>query len=192
MADNKKSFLMYCDWETIFEQLEDDEAGILIKHIFKYTNDRNPSLTDRVLNIAFEPIKLQLKRDLKKWESEKDKKSDGGKLGNLKKWYPDLYIQVIEKQIDIEKALEIAKNRKESHTDSKREIPSDSIASVAVTVNDTVNVTDNVKVKPIIENFLEKNKNEQNGKSNDATDIYQSSKLKEAFERIRSGKSKVK
>jgi len=58
-------------------------------------------------------------------------------------------------------------------------------------VNTFINTLHN-KVKPIIENFSEKNKNEQNGNTNDATDIYQSPKLKEAFERIRSGKSKVK
>lgn len=162
MAENKKSFLMYCDWEAIFEQLDDTEAGILIKHIFKYTNDRNPSLTDRMLNIAFEPIKIQLKRDLKKWESEKDKKSDGGKLGNLKKWHPDLYIQVIEKQLNIDKAIAISKKRKLSHTDTNREIPSHSLAQLAVnvnvndnvTVNDNVNVKDNNKIELTLEEKL--------------------------------------
>lgn len=199
MAEGKKSFLMYADWETIFDQLEDAEAGVLIKHILKYVNDRNPSLSDRVLNIAFQPIKLQLKRDLKKWENEYDKKSDGGKLGNLKKWHLDLYTQVIDNQITIEQAGEIIKTRKLSDTDTKRKILSDTLACVAVNVNDnvTVNVTDTVNNNTLhnkVKLEAEKNKNSQNGNEQDfesgvfCGDTYLS---KEAIERITAEIAKI-
>ena len=67
MAKNKKSVLIYVDWIATFNKLEDDEAGRLIKHFFSYVNDLNPS-SDRLTELLFEPIKQQLKRDLKAYE----------------------------------------------------------------------------------------------------------------------------
>lgn len=78
MAENKKSFVLYSDARAIFEQLDNNEAGLLIKHIFSYVNDENPILEDRFLKLAFEPIKLQLKRDLIKWNEIKEKRSLAG------------------------------------------------------------------------------------------------------------------
>ena len=68
MADNKKGIIVYADWIELFETLEDDEAGKLIKHFFRYVNDKNPKAPDRITELSFIPIKLSLKRDLKKWE----------------------------------------------------------------------------------------------------------------------------
>jgi len=63
MAKDKKSFVMYCDQQSIFKMLPDEIAGRLIKHILAYVNDENPVTDDLVLQLAFEPIKMQLKRD---------------------------------------------------------------------------------------------------------------------------------
>lgn len=81
MAENKKTIVVYSDWEEYFTDLSDEEAGKLIKHFFKYVNDKNPELDDRILEMAFKPIKNQLKRDLVKWEETKRKRSDAGRLG---------------------------------------------------------------------------------------------------------------
>lgn len=78
MAADKKGFVLYADQKSSFDDLTDSEAGILIKHIFSYVNDEDPILTDRIIQIAFNPIKLQLKRDLKKYESIKEKRSLAG------------------------------------------------------------------------------------------------------------------
>ena len=67
MAKDKKSVLIYVDWIATFNKLEDDEAGRLIKHFFSYVNDLNP-VSDRLTELLFEPIKQQLKRDLKAYE----------------------------------------------------------------------------------------------------------------------------
>ena len=75
MAENKKGFVLYADQKLIFDDLTNDEAGILIKHIFSYVNDENPILEDRFLAMAFKPIKLQLKRDLVKYEGVKERNS---------------------------------------------------------------------------------------------------------------------
>lgn len=141
MAENKASFILYCDLIHTVSKLPDDVAGKLFKHILEYVNDNDPQTDDVLLQIAFEPIKQQLKRDLKAWEKNLELKSDSGKLGNLKRWHNDLYLQVIENKISIDDAIIIAHNRKTSHTDTSQ---SHLIANVAVNVNDTVNVNDNV------------------------------------------------
>lgn len=86
MAKDKKSFILYCDQQGLFNQLPDDIAGKLIKHIFAYVNDENPVSTELLINIAFEPIKLQLKRDLRRYEDYIDKQRvNGAKGGRPKK-----------------------------------------------------------------------------------------------------------
>lgn len=84
MAEEKKSVIVYVDWGATFDGLEDDEAGKLIKHFFNYVRDKNPTAPDKLTNIAFEPIKQQLKRDLNKWEQIKIRRSESGKKGGLK------------------------------------------------------------------------------------------------------------
>lgn len=145
MADDKKSFLAYSDWIAQFNLLSNEEAGILIKHILSYVNDENPELPpdNRIIQIAFEPIKLQLKRDLKKYESAKQEKATNGIIGNLKRWHLDLYEKYIKKQITLEQAVNIASSRKESHSDSTQ---SQTVANIADNVTDTVNVNDTVTV----------------------------------------------
>ena len=73
MATGKKSFLIYCDLIHTLETLTDEEAGKLFKHVLRYVNDKNPSTPDRITQIAFEPIKQQLKRDLKDWENKSER-----------------------------------------------------------------------------------------------------------------------
>lgn len=85
MAEGKKSIVLYTDLITTFDKLTDDEAGRLIKHLFRYVNDLKPE-SDRMTEILFEPIKQQLKRDLEKWEGIKDKRSEAGKAGANKRW----------------------------------------------------------------------------------------------------------
>lgn len=84
MAENKKGFILYCDLIHTIEQLPDDKAGELFKHILRYVNDLNPITDDLVTKITFEPIKQQLKRDLNKWAEKSLKRSEAGRLGGLK------------------------------------------------------------------------------------------------------------
>ena len=153
MAKDKKSFVAYTEWSETFEMLSDEEAGKLIKHLLRYVNDENPEMDDRMLKILFQPIKQQLKRDLKKYEDEKNKKSEFGRLGNLKRWHKDLYKQVIQKKISLEDAENTAANRKSSPSDPPRSKP---IAKIAV--NDNDNDNDNVNVNV---NVLSKESNKR-------------------------------
>ena len=79
MAENKKSFIAYSDWYGMFKALPDDLAGKLIKHIFAYVNDENPTTEDFMINALFEQIKSTLKRDLVKWDLQREQRSEAGK-----------------------------------------------------------------------------------------------------------------
>jgi alpha-glucuronidase len=116
MAENKKGFILYSDIQSMIDKLPDEYAGKLFKHLLAYVNDEEPTTDDIILQIAFEPIKQSLKRDLNKWNDKINKRSEAGKIGANVRW---------QKQT-------IA-------NDSKRIKP---IAKIADSVN--VNVNDNV------------------------------------------------
>jgi hypothetical protein len=86
MAKDKKSFILYSDIIHTVEKLSDTDAGQLLKHLLRYVNDQNPTTENPLVEIAFEPIKQQLKRDLVKFEDVKVKRSEAGKAGANKRW----------------------------------------------------------------------------------------------------------
>lgn len=85
MADSKKGFVLYADQRSIVDMLPNEKAGELLKHIFAYVNDENPISSDPLVNLAFEPIKLQLKRDLKRWEDTRSQRSKAGQISAEKR-----------------------------------------------------------------------------------------------------------
>lgn len=84
MSGNKKSFILYLDQKELFDKLPDEQAGKLIKHIFSYVNCEDPKTDDLIVDIAFSSIKASLKRDLEKWESQKEQRRQAG-LASAKK-----------------------------------------------------------------------------------------------------------
>jgi hypothetical protein len=131
MAEEKKGFILYADQMTLFNQLPNDKAGELIKHIFAYVNDENPITEDLIINLAFTPIKQQFKRDLEKWETTREGRSKAGKASAVAR-----------------------ANKKQQALTNSTNVNNVQQASTnpTVTVNDnvTVNVNDNVKVNDII------------------------------------------
>ena len=91
MADNKKSFILYTDLKSVVEKLitkdrEDgtNNSGELFYHILEYVNDEDPKPSNFIIEMAFEPIKLQLKRDFEKWEDIRAKRVEAGKIGGIR------------------------------------------------------------------------------------------------------------
>jgi len=82
MAKDKKGFILYCDIIHTVEKLTDEQAGKLLKHILRYVNDQDPTAEDVLTEIAFEPIKQSLKRDLVKYEGIRERNSQNAK----KRW----------------------------------------------------------------------------------------------------------
>lgn len=126
MAEDKKGFILYADQKALFEQLSNEKAGELIKFIFAYVNDENPISEDIIINLAFTPIKQQLKRDLVKFNEIKCKRSEAGRKGMAKRW---------QSITNDNKALQAITN---------------------ITVNDNVNDNDNVNAIriPTLEDFM--------------------------------------
>jgi len=79
MAENKKGFVLYADLIHTINKMPSDKAGDLFKHILSYVNDEDPTTDDMLIELVFEPIKQQLKRDLRKYEDKKKQWSDAGK-----------------------------------------------------------------------------------------------------------------
>lgn len=118
MAEGKKGFILYADIIHTVSQLSDIKAGKLFKHILEYVNDKDPETKDQIINLVFEPIKQQLKRDLQHWDEKKTKRAEAGRLGGLAK----------------------ASNAKQKLANLAV------IVKDNVSVNDIVNVNDNEKV----------------------------------------------
>lgn len=85
MAEGKKSFVAYCDWGEIFDELSDGEAGRLAKHLFDYVRDKDPKPKDKITGLMFIQIKQSLKRDLVKYDKYVDKQRVNGSKGGRPK-----------------------------------------------------------------------------------------------------------
>jgi len=155
MATGKKSFILYCDQRGIFDKLSDEQAGALIKHIFAYVSDENPE-SDFVTELAFEGIKNTLKRDLKKWESQQEQRSEAGRRS----------AEVRKRNAEIVK--------RKSTTVNDRSISS------TVSVSDSVNVSDSVSEKHKLITWIAANANRVN-KMKEPLTFDQCTKLKEDF-----------
>lgn len=82
MAENKKSFLLYCDQIHTVSLLSNDQAGQLFKLILSYVNDENPEPDTELMRVVFEPFKQQLKRDLRKYTEKQAKNKENA----MKRW----------------------------------------------------------------------------------------------------------
>jgi hypothetical protein len=136
MAENKKSFVLYSDSQGLINQLPDDIAGRLFKHIYAYVNDENPISDELLLNIAFEPIKMQLKRDLEKWEQTLEGRSKAGKASAEAKRLAKLSEQNITNSTNVDFVQQNSTN---------------STDNVNVNDNDNVNVINKKESKPSLE-----------------------------------------
>jgi hypothetical protein len=116
--EGKKSFVLYTDQREVFDELDDVTAGKLIKHIFAYVNDEDPETDDKLVRLAFLPIKTQLKRDLKIWDEKKKQRAEAGKKGGL------------------------AKASNATNSVAKPSTATNSVANLAVNDNVNVNVND--------------------------------------------------
>lgn len=89
MAENKKAFVLYCDLIDSIKHMGNEEKAIVFTWILEYVNDLNPKIPSGLLGAVIEPIRNQLKRDLKKYESRAERSrlngSKGGRPKNPKK-----------------------------------------------------------------------------------------------------------
>ena len=78
------TFVLYCDWEDIIEDLTDEEVGQLFKAIFAYVNHGVARQFDgrTGLGVAFKTIRRQIDVNRKKYEQVVEKRRNAAK----KRW----------------------------------------------------------------------------------------------------------
>ena len=85
----KNNFILYKDFDTTLDLLNDEQAGRLFKALYKYVNGRNePKFKDGMLIVAFNMLKTQLERDLEKYNKRIEANIANGKLGGRPKNKP--------------------------------------------------------------------------------------------------------
>jgi hypothetical protein len=122
MAKDKTSFVLYSDSKSIIDLMTNEQAGLLLKTLFAYVNDENPVI-DNSIAIVFEMIKLQLKRDLKKWEQTKEGRSAAGKASAEARRLAKIKEQTLTNSTNVDFVQQTSTN-----------------STVSVSVNDSVNV----------------------------------------------------
>ena len=137
MANDKESFILYLEQEGIFDLLEDEEAGKLIKVIFEYERTGIVPKLDKSVKIAFMPIKNILDRNAKKWEQAKERRSIAGKKGMASRWHKD-----ITDDNNVIKSITNDNNVINDITNDNKRYQS--ITKITVNDNVNVNVNDNV------------------------------------------------
>ena len=135
---------MYADLKpTIKKLVENDRinktnnAGELFLHILEYVTDKNPEAINFIVDVSFEPIKQQLKRDLVKFEEVKGKRSDAGKASAEARKLAKLQEQNLTNSTSVKSVQQTSTNS-------------------TVNDNDSVNVNDSVINKDIISSSTDK------------------------------------
>lgn len=77
----KKSFILYHSYMETFSELTDEEAGQLIKAIFNHEVHGETIDMDRIVKMAYLPIKSNLERDKAEYENVCEKRKAAGRLG---------------------------------------------------------------------------------------------------------------
>lgn len=74
----KKSFILYHDQKEVIDELDDEQAGKLIKAIYEYNVNKKITLTG-ALKLVFIPFKTAFDRNNDKWDDTAEKRSEAGK-----------------------------------------------------------------------------------------------------------------
>lgn len=81
----KNSFILYHDQKEVIDELDDEQAGKLIKAIYEYNVNKRLTLTG-ALKLVFIPFKNSFDRNDDKWDDIVKKRSEAGKKGMEKRW----------------------------------------------------------------------------------------------------------
>ena len=157
MAENKKSFILYCDLIHTVKHLTDEQKGKLFIHILEYVNGGNPQTDNIITKLSFEPIKQSLKRNLEKYESRAKRSRENGKLGGRPK-NPEKPIRLINNLTKPKKPDSVSVSVSDS--DSVSDIVSDSVSdSVILLEKETKEKTISPKTEKVFEESILKTYN---------------------------------
>ena len=137
----KDSFVFYRDWLNVMEQLPAEIQLELYQAVAQYAlNGKTPTLSP-MAKIAFGFIQQSLDRDQSKYEKIVETNKLKGRLGNLKRYYPDIHQRMVDGELSLEEAEQLATAIKTSP--NKNKTPSATTRSPNDNDNDNDNVNDN-------------------------------------------------
>lgn len=84
MAD-KKSFVFYDSWLPLFEEMDDQDAGKLIKAVCAYRHDPDAKPDNGYIGAMFQMIRKTIDADTEKYMEVCEKRAAYGKTGGLSK-----------------------------------------------------------------------------------------------------------
>lgn len=144
MTDHQNSFVLYLDNKEVFLSLDLETRGKLITAIFEY-QESGIFPEDPLVKVAMSSFVAQFRRDGQKWQKAREEKTIAGKLGNLKRWHPQFYLEVVNKTKTLEEVECLLQSQGLSHTDRVGSDTIGQIANVAVSVSVSDSVSNEVK-----------------------------------------------
>lgn len=145
MNEDKKSFVVYCDYKEHLYDLTNEEAGLIFKALLEYGDTgEEQTFEDRTLKHVFMMFRRQMDRDAEKWNSVKAKRSAAGKKGGQK-----------SAQVRAEKNKPLHENTENVSVFKQiKQSQANQAVNVNVNVNDNVNVNVNDNVIQLADDLL--------------------------------------
>lgn len=161
----KDSFILYNSFYEPIKALKNEQLGKLLRSIFNYTINGEITQDSEIL-VAFMFIKNQIDIDTKKWEDTKEKRSEAGRIGGIKRALNNNQELSSKSKQCLNKLSKVKQNQ----------------ANQAV--NDNVNVNVNVNNKYIVEqiiDYLNEKCNTKYKSTTNKTKILINARLNEGF-----------
>ena len=140
---NKNSFVLYKDYEELFDRLSDEEAGQLIKAIFDYERSGELPELPRLLEFILLPIKNTLDRDSDKYDKIVEKRRKAGAMGGKVS-----QANALKNEQMLDNSSKRVANQADSVSVTDSDSDSDSV-SVTDTVTDTT-TTSSDSMQPVV------------------------------------------
>ena len=150
LCDNK-SFVMYKNWESQFEMLNDSELGELIRAAFRFVaTGEVPTFGDRALTMTFNMMKECFVRDAEKWEETRERIQERNTVNGSKGGAPKGNKNAAKRKgsdVSNEKQPKTTQASKSTQTtETTQSVEKQPKQPVNVNVNDNVNVNANETV----------------------------------------------
>lgn len=117
---DKKSFILFCDYEDLLADLSDADLGLLLRGIFAYTGrGEEPIFESGELKMAFRFIRRRLDADRKAYQEKCEKRRQAGAKGGKSK------AENLAKQANASVAKQDLSNLADNDTDNDTDTDTD-------------------------------------------------------------------
>ena len=149
-GNNTKYTMIFHDYINLFEGVDHAYTGLVFQKILHYANDRDFDISHNELaDHIWRGIKNQMDRDLGRYDNKIAEDSKNGQKSALKRYHKDLYDKVEAKEMTLNEALIIVKQRKESKVPYKKaKDPYDILSNTKTNTNTKKKNNTNIEEDP--------------------------------------------